>query len=157
MRGEGVRLRRGIKEWVKYLAGHLEVRGRATWGGRRRREKLSGVGWRSGEDIADKQGPLARETRERRPAREGANQKGKRISCEDVTDARAGWAGRDGFGLRGWRGRWAGWAIGRAGRKVGQAESKEKEFLNNWIFEFTKALEICRRRFRRNFDMRIFS
>jgi hypothetical protein len=23
-------------------------------------------------------------------------------------------------------------------------------------FEFTKALEICRRRFRRNFDMRIF-
>jgi hypothetical protein len=65
-----------------------------------------------------------------------------------------GWSGR--FWPAGWRGRWAGWAIGRAGRKVGQAESKEKEFLNNWIFEFTKALEICRRRFRRNFDMRIF-
>jgi hypothetical protein len=25
-----------------------------------------------------------------------------------------------------------------------------------WIFEYTKALEICIRRFRRNFDMRIF-
>jgi hypothetical protein len=27
---------------------------------------------------------------------------------------------------------------------------------NNLIFEYTKALEICRRGFRRNFDMRIF-
>jgi hypothetical protein len=25
-----------------------------------------------------------------------------------------------------------------------------------WIFEYTKALEICTRKFRRNFDMRIF-
>jgi hypothetical protein len=32
---------------------------------------------------------------------EGVNQKGRRISHEDATDARAGWAGRDGFGLRG--------------------------------------------------------
>jgi hypothetical protein len=43
------------------------------------------------------------------------------------------------------------------GRKVGRAEIKKKNFQNkNWIFEFTKDLEICRRRFRRNFDMRIF-
>jgi hypothetical protein len=34
---------------------------------------------------------------------------------------------------------------------------KENSFPNkNLIFEYTKALEICRRRFRRNFDMRIF-
>jgi hypothetical protein len=34
---------------------------------------------------------------------------------------------------------------------------KENSFPNkNWIFEFTKALEICRKRFRRNFGMRIF-
>jgi hypothetical protein len=34
---------------------------------------------------------------------------------------------------------------------------RKKFFSNkNWIFEYTKALEICRRRFRRNFDMRIF-
>jgi hypothetical protein len=89
---------------------------------------------------------------------EGVNQKGRHISREDVTDAQAGWAGRDGFGLLGRRGQWAGWARGRVGRKVGQAEIKKKNFrIRNWIFEFTKALEICRRRFRRNFDMRIFS
>jgi hypothetical protein len=57
---------------------------------------------------------------------EGVNQKGKRISREDVTDARARWAGRGGFGLRGQRGQRAGWARGRVGRKVGRAENKEK-------------------------------
>jgi hypothetical protein len=116
--------------WVKYLVGHLEVGGRAARGGRRRQEKAAGVGQRGGEDTADKRGPLDREMRERRPAREGVNQKGKRISREDATDARAGWAGRDSFDLRGWHGRWASWARGRAGHKVGWAESKEKEFPN---------------------------
>jgi hypothetical protein len=78
---------------------------------------------------------------------EGANQKGKRISREDATDARAGWAGRDGFDMWGQRGQRAGWARGRVVRKVGRAENKEKGIseLKNWIFEFTKALEICRR------------
>jgi hypothetical protein len=102
-------------------------------------------------------GPVDRETRERRPAQEGVVRKGKRISREDATDARTGWADRDCFGLRGRCGRWAGWARGRTGHGVGRAESKEKNFrIKNWIFEFTKALEICRRRFRRNFDMKIF-
>jgi hypothetical protein len=44
------------------------------------------------------------------------------------------------------------------GRVVGGAgpNSEENSFLNkNYIFEYTKALEICTRRFRRNFDMRI--
>jgi hypothetical protein len=36
-------------------------------------------------------------------------------------------------------------------------KSEENSFPNkNWIFEYTKALEICTRRFRRNFAMRIF-
>jgi hypothetical protein len=44
---------------------------------------------------------------------------------------------------------WAGWPLGR--------KLKENSFSNkNRIFEYTKALEICRRRFRRNFDMGIF-
>jgi hypothetical protein len=73
--------------WGKYLAGHLEVGGRAARGGRRRREKAAGVGRRGGEDTAVKRGPLDREMREKRPAREGANQKGKCISREDATDA----------------------------------------------------------------------
>jgi hypothetical protein len=101
---------------------------------------------------SDRWGPVDRETRKRRPAREGVIRKGKRISREDATDARARWAGRDCFGLWGQRGRWAGWARGRTGRGVGWAKSKEKNFrIKNWI-----SLEICRRRFRRNFDMRIF-
>jgi hypothetical protein len=45
-------------------------------------------------DRADSRGPFVRETRGRRPAREGMNQRRKRISREDVTDARAGWASR---------------------------------------------------------------
>jgi hypothetical protein len=56
---------------------------------------------------------------------------------------------------------WVGWAkrpsrpVGRLGRP-GQ-KLKEIPFQNkNWIFEFTKDLEICTRRFRRNFDTRIF-
>jgi hypothetical protein len=55
----------------------------------------------------------------------------------------------------------AGWAkrsirpvgqLGRLGQKL-----KEIPFQNkNWIFEFTRALKICTRRFRRNFDTMIF-
>jgi hypothetical protein len=69
------------------------------------------------------------------------------------------WAGRFGPG-RGWTA-WAGQqakdrGVGRPAGPSG-LNSEEKFFSNkNWIFEFTKALEICRRRFRRNFDMRIF-
>jgi hypothetical protein len=86
----------------------------------------TGVGRRREEGESDRWGPVDRETRERRPAREGVIRKGKRISHSDMTDARARWAGRDCFGLRGRRDRWAGWARGRTGRKVGRAESKEK-------------------------------
>jgi hypothetical protein len=40
---------------------------------------------------------------------------------------------------------------------AGRPNVKEKNFrIKNWIFEFTKALKNCGRRFRRNFDMRIF-
>jgi hypothetical protein len=68
--------------------------------------------------------------------REGGDQlrrrkpQGKMYFCEDAIDAWARWAGQGGFGLRGQRGQWAGWAKGRVGRKVGWADSKEKEFLN---------------------------
>jgi hypothetical protein len=52
-----------------------------------------------------------------------------------------GWAKRPG----GPAGRWADWA------------ESDGTFPNkNWIFEFSKALEICRKRFRRNFGMRFF-
>jgi hypothetical protein len=45
-------------------------------------------------DGADSRGPVVRETRGRRPAQEGVNRREKRISREDATDARAGWAGQ---------------------------------------------------------------
>jgi hypothetical protein len=89
-----VRLRRKIRAWGNCLAGHHEVGGRATRGGWRGRKKAAGVGRRGGEDTSDRWGPVDIETRERRPYREGVNQKGKRISRKDAADARAGWAGR---------------------------------------------------------------
>jgi hypothetical protein len=46
-------------------------------------------------------------------------------------------------------------STGRAGPDG--PKSEESSFsIKNWIFEYSKALEICTRRFRRNFDMRIF-
>jgi hypothetical protein len=57
---------------------------------------------------------------------------------------------------------WVRWAK-RSSRPVGQLGrlgQKLKEILfqnKNWIFEFTMGLEICTRRFRRNFDTKIFS
>jgi hypothetical protein len=53
----------------------------------------------------------------------------------------------------GWEAGRAGWPLGRLGRKRGKNSFPNK----NWIFEFSKALEICRKRFRRNFGMGIFS
>jgi hypothetical protein len=62
-------------------------------------------------------------------------------------------------GRRGWVGRvgqkkakWAGWLAGPAGQNLKRISFSNK----NWIIEYTKALEICTRRFRRNFDMGIF-
>jgi hypothetical protein len=89
-----VRLRRGFKARGNCLAGHHEVGSQAARGGRRGRKKATGVGQRGGEDASDRWDPVDRETRERRSAQEGVNRKGKRISHEDATDARAGWAGR---------------------------------------------------------------
>jgi hypothetical protein len=70
---------------------------------------------------------------------------------------------------KGIRSRWFGsasWLLDGLGRKAEQAdraagptrsELKRTSFQNkNWIFEFTKASEICTRRFGRNLDTRIF-
>jgi hypothetical protein len=89
-----VRLRGVIKARCNCLAGHHEVGGRAARGGRRGQKKAAEVDRRGGEDTSDRWGPVDREMRERRSAREGVTQKGKCISREDATDTRAGWAGR---------------------------------------------------------------
>jgi hypothetical protein len=55
-------------------------------------------------------------------------------------------------GLRGPKGRMGRLAAGPIRPKV-----KEKNLLNKKLdFKYKKALEICRRRFMRNFDLRIF-
>jgi hypothetical protein len=72
------------------------------------------------------------------------NRKGKRISREDATDARARWAGRDDFGLRGRLGqwlagpeaKWAGGARGQVGRGVGRAENQEKNEISELKLDF---------------------
>jgi hypothetical protein len=108
-------------------SGASEARGSGA-GERWRGGFLTGVDRRGEGGESDRWGPVDREMRERRPAQEGVIRKGKRICREDTTDTRAGWAGRDCFGLQGRRDRWAGWARGRTGRGVGRAESKEKNF-----------------------------
>jgi hypothetical protein len=121
---KGIKGGRVMREGCKSL-GASEARGSGT-GVRWREGFLTGVGRRGEGGEFDRWGPVDREMRERQPAREGVIRKGKHISREAATDARAKWAGQDCFGLRGRRGRWAGWARGRTGRKVGRAESKEK-------------------------------
>jgi hypothetical protein len=99
-------------------------------GERRRGGFTTGVGRHGGEDGADKRSPVVRETRGRRPTREGVNRRGKRIFREDATDARAGWAGRAisacGDGAAGGRaGPEAKRAAGSAGPKI-----RKKKFPN---------------------------
>jgi hypothetical protein len=61
---------------------------------------------------------------------------------------------RGGFSLRGSEtSRLAGPKAERAARSVGP---KARKKISELKIKFTKALEICRRRFRRNFDIRIF-
>jgi hypothetical protein len=125
-----VRLRRGIKARGNCLARHHEVGGQAARGGQGERKKAVGVGRRGGEDTSHRWVPVDREKRERWPAREGVNRKGKRISREDATDARAEWAGRvisacgDGT-TGGLAGPEAKRAAGSAGPKI-----RKKKFLN---------------------------
>jgi hypothetical protein len=64
----------------------------------------------------------------------------------------AWWAGSACLTTRGQKGRVGRLATGSIGPKV------EEDFFSdkNWIFEYANALEICTRRFRSSFDMRIF-
>jgi hypothetical protein len=84
--------------------------------------------------------------------------KGKTYFRKHAINLWASWAGRVGFDPREERGQRepAGPKAGWAARSAGPKARKKNFQIKNWIFEFTKALEICRRRFRKNFDMRIF-
>jgi hypothetical protein len=72
-------------------------------------------------DGANSRGPVVREITGRRPAQEGVNRIGKRISHEYAIDARGGWAGRAisacGDGAAGGLGQRPSGPWGRPGRK----------------------------------------
>jgi hypothetical protein len=105
-----VRLRREIKARGNCLAGHHEIGGRAVRGGRRGRKKSTRVGQRGGEDTSDKQGPVVRETRERRLARKGVNLDGPAGIISAYGDGTAG-------GLAGPEAKRAAGSAGPKGRK----------------------------------------
>jgi hypothetical protein len=71
-----------------------------------------------------------------------------------------GWAGRESEAQWGGEGKLAGRKkrMGHGWAERPDGPKAEENYFRNffWIFEYTKALEICTRKFRRNFDMRIF-
>jgi hypothetical protein len=100
-------------------------------------------------------GAAAREEAATLPAHRGRKEKGGGTRpgglARPAWPLGAGWASSACLAARGrvgWLGHWAGWV-----RKL-----KKTYFLIKRIefFEFTKALEICTRRFRRNFEVGIF-
>jgi hypothetical protein len=66
MRGQGGKLRGGIKAWSEDLAWHPEVGGRAARGGQRRWGEAATVGRHGERDGADKRAPHGSDMRERR-------------------------------------------------------------------------------------------
>jgi hypothetical protein len=87
-------------------------------------------------------------------ARSGARRRLRREEGDDLSGGpaepgdgtEAGWR----CGLRG--------RVGRLAAGLNEPEVKENSFPNkNLIFDYSKALEICRRRFRRNFEVGILT
>jgi hypothetical protein len=87
------------------------------------------------------------------PRTEGVNQRRKRSFANTPTAhvGRAAWADKVGFGLREERGQ-----RGRLGRRSSGPVRVARPKVKKKVFEFTKALEICTRKFTRDFDMGIF-
>jgi hypothetical protein len=142
---------------VNYLARHLKVE--AGWSGVAERSSgVAGIGRREVEDRTDRWASLGGDRGRRRHRRVAQREKGNVFW--PIRHCREGWDGPSARAACRREGRWLAGLRGRAGRlatgPIGP-KAKENSFLNkNWIFEFTKALEICRKIFRRNFDMMIF-
>jgi hypothetical protein len=142
---------------VNCLARRLEVE--AGWSRVAERSGgMAGIGQREVEDRADRWAPLGGD-RGRRRRRQVAQSEIGNVFWP-IRYCRGGWDGLSTRAARGGEGGWLAGLIGRAGRLAAGPigpKVKENSFLNkNWNFEFTKALEICRKSFRRNFGMRTF-
>jgi hypothetical protein len=113
----------------------------------RRSGTVSEISQRGEGDEADRWGPHGSDVREKASLSECV--KSKEIHLSANTPRLLGPNGLSGDSA----------ACGAKRASVGRdgPKSEEDSFSNkNWIFEYTKALEICTRRFRRNFDMRVF-
>jgi hypothetical protein len=113
-----------------FLAAITRSEGCGNYGRLKRRGVIGGDHWGSMAPEKEGAASMARQReRRRRPCSVGVvREEEGRVGC-------VGWTGRLAAGPMGWK-------------------LKENSFWNkNWIFEYTKVLEICRRRFRRNFDM----
>jgi hypothetical protein len=101
----------------------------------------------------------------------GVEDDGTRSACPREEDGGgAGWLGRPkaeaqwrfgGSGPKGGKGECAGQGGRRGGLRLGRICSRariQKKFFSNFnlFLEFGRTLEICTRRFRRDFDLRIF-
>jgi hypothetical protein len=87
----------------------------------------------------------------RRMKASGAQSSGREVGGITGLVGRGG--GLDGSGRPVGQGR----GVGRPAEPSGLNSVEKNSFrIKNWIFEYTKALEICRRRFRRNFEVGIF-
>jgi hypothetical protein len=142
---------------VNCLARLLEVE--AGWSGVAEKSGgMDGIGRREVEDGADRWAPLGGDRGRRRRRRVAQCEKGNEFWS--IHHCRAGRDGPSAHAACGREGRWPAGLRGRAGRMAAGPigpKVKENSFPNkNWIFEFIKALEICRKKFRRNFGMRIF-
>jgi hypothetical protein len=133
----------GGREWRAavvidtFISTIIGSEGGATYDHLKRGGELLG-GTVGGSMVWEKEGAVSMaRRRERRRRRRSAARCGRK----------KGWVGRVGLKAE----QASGW-LGRLGRNL-----KKDSFQNKiWIFEYTKALDICTRRFRRNFDMGIF-
>jgi hypothetical protein len=142
---------------VNCLARHLKVE--AGWSGvAERGGGVAGIGQRAVEDRADGWAPLGGDRGRRRRRRVAQCEKGNVFW--PICHCRAGRDGTSTHAACGREGRWLARLRGRVGRLAAGPigpKAKENSFSNkNCFFEFTKDLEICTRRFRRNFEVGFF-
>jgi hypothetical protein len=107
---------------------------------------------RHGEgDEANRRAPHGSDVRERRHLYRSAQSR-REYGFQQFTPTWLGPSGPSGDPMACGHSRPTREGLGRMGRIL-----KKIPFSIKYIFEYTKDLEICTRRFRRNFDMRIFS
>jgi hypothetical protein len=140
-----VKLSGGIKAWNEDLAWHLEVGGRAAWGGRRRREEVATLDRRERKTKLTARAHLI-ERREGNGQLGRCELEGKTYFHKYAINTRASWAGkvefspREEIGQRGRLGQRPSGPQGQLGRKRRKRIFELKiGFLNlPWLWKFAQ-------------------